>query len=206
MTAKFIYFDLGNVLVHFDPDIACRQVAEVLQTDAATIHTAMYDSGIEVQLESGQIDETEFLDGLFGRVGKTADADETLTAMSSMFRVNVPMIPVVAKLVASGVPMGILSNTCRPHWNWISEQNYSLLRLIGPIAALSYEIGCMKPDPKIYATACDIAEVQADDILFIDDRLDNVQGAIDCGWNGIHYSTVSTLIRDLRRAGFHCFV
>ncbi|QDS91174.1 Alpha-D-glucose-1-phosphate phosphatase YihX [Rosistilla ulvae] len=206
LTSSFVYFDLGKVLVTFDPEIACRQVAQLLQTDSQTIGAAMYDSGIEDLLESGQIEEPEFLDRLFSSVGHSAAAADVLEAMSAMFRLNTSMLPVVSRLVSEGVPMGILSNTCRPHWDWIMRQNYGLLRLIGTPAALSYEIGCMKPDPKIYHAAAELAGCAADQILFIDDRIENVQGATACGWRAIHYIDTPTLIEDLRAMGCRCFV
>ncbi|QDV54145.1 HAD family hydrolase [Rosistilla oblonga] len=213
LTSTFVYFDLGNVLVKFDPELACRQVGDLLECDPTTIRAAMYDSGIEELLESGQIEEPEFLDRLFSSVGRSAAGDAVLEAMSAMFRLNTPILPVVSRLVSEGVPMGILSNTCRPHWDWIMRQNYGLLRqnygllrLIGTPAALSYEIGCMKPDPKIYHAAAELAGCAAEQILFIDDRIENVQGATACGWRAIHYIDTPTLIEDLRAMGYRCFV
>ncbi|WP_197452157.1 HAD family hydrolase [Rosistilla carotiformis] len=206
LTSTFVYFDLGKVLVTFDPEIACRQVGQLLGCDSPTIRAAMYDSGIEELLESGKIHEAEFLDRLFTHVGRSAAADDVLEAMSAMFRLNTSMLPVVSRLVNEGIPMGILSNTCGPHWDWIQRQNYGLLRLIGPRAALSYKIGCMKPDPQIYSAAAEIAGFAADQILFIDDRIENVQGATDCGWRAIHYVDTPTLVRDLRAMGYRCFV
>lgn len=202
----FVYFDLGKVLVSFNPALACQQVADVLGSDPTTIQAAMYGSGIEDQLESGQIEEPEFLDRLFTAVGRSATASDVLEAMSAMFWLNTSMLPVVARLVSEGVPMGILSNTCRPHWDWIARQNYGLLRLIGSRATLSFEVGCMKPDPRIYAAAAQNAGASADQILFIDDRIENVQGAIDCGWRAIHYIDTPTLVQDLRAMGYRCFI
>lgn len=206
MTIKFVYFDLGNVLVHFDPNIAVRQVANVLDVEPASIQSAMYDSGIEVQLESGQISESEFLDGLFDRVGKSADPKEVLQAMSAMFWLNHSMLPVVCKLLTQQMPMAILSNTCHPHWDWIQRKNYGLVRAISSNPILSYEVGSMKPDRTIYDAATEKVDCSPDEIFFIDDRIENVQGAVASGWKAAQFTGIPRLLSDLRALGLSCFI
>lgn len=200
----FVYFDLGNVLVHFDPDVACLQVARLLDSDVPTIRKAMYDSGIELQLEQGRITEDQFLDQLFAIVGNEVEQSEraaVLEAMSAMFRLNSTIQPVVDELSQQGMPMGILSNTCGPHWRWIVRQNYEVIGRIGTPTILSYEVGALKPDPQIYAAAQQASGVSHREILFIDDRLENVQAARDCGWQAVHYTDTPSLISELESVG-----
>ena len=206
VSIKFVYFDLGNVLVHFDPAIACQNIAELLSTDATTVNDAMYESGIEVQLESGKITETQFLSELFDRIGSTADEKEVLDAMGNMFWLNTQMLPVVCKLMETSVSMGILSNTCGPHWNWVTRQHFGLIRAIGNNCVLSYEVGAMKPDPKIYQIASERASCDPHEILFIDDRMENVQAAERLGWIAFQFTTALQFVKDLRSHGFDCFV
>ena len=48
---------------------------------------------------------------------------------------------------------------------------------------LSFELGVRKPDPKIYTIVQSKVPFSPKDILFIDDRLDNVEAAAKMGWN-----------------------
>lgn len=48
---------------------------------------------------------------------------------------------------------------------------------------LSYEIGLLKPDKKIYEYVLNDLNVDPNDILFIDDDNDNILAAKECGWN-----------------------
>jgi HAD superfamily hydrolase (TIGR01509 family) len=48
---------------------------------------------------------------------------------------------------------------------------------------LSYQVGAMKPSPEIYEVAETAAGVPPNQILFIDDKQENVDAAIGRGWH-----------------------
>ena len=55
-----------------------------------------------------------------------------------------------------------------------------------------------KPDPRIYQALLDKYQLQAEECVFIDDRLENVQAAFALGFAGIQMKeTVGTLVRSL---------
>lgn len=203
---RFIYFDLGNVLVFFDPEISCRKVADVLGVEASKVQEAMYESGIEEQLEAGQISETEFLQQLFDRCDARADHAEVLGAMGAMFWLNDSVSPVATKLLASGIATGILSNTCGPHWNWVMREGFGFVKALAGKTVLSYEAKSMKPDAKIYHVATEAAGCDGSEILFFDDRQENVDAAIACGWQAHRFVDALTMMNDLRTHGLDCFV
>lgn len=47
---------------------------------------------------------------------------------------------------------------------------------------LSFEIGMKKPDKQIYEYVLDKLKVSPEDILFVDDKLVNIEAAQKCGW------------------------
>jgi FMN phosphatase YigB (HAD superfamily) len=51
---------------------------------------------------------------------------------------------------------------------------------------LSFEVGSMKPEKRIYKMAEQSAEVPRERILFLDDKPENVRGAIERGWQAVH--------------------
>ena len=48
---------------------------------------------------------------------------------------------------------------------------------------LSFELGCQKPDSKIYDIVSEKLPFESKDILFIDDSLKNIEEAKRHGWN-----------------------
>ncbi len=50
---EFVYFDLGNVLVSFDPEIACNNVVERFGIDVGQAKAAIFESGIQDRFEHG---------------------------------------------------------------------------------------------------------------------------------------------------------
>ena len=60
----------------------------------------------------------------------------------------------------------------------------------------SAHIGCKKPEKAFYQAILDILSVngiEKDEVLFIDDSLENVQAAQDCGIKSYHYKSISML-------------
>jgi epoxide hydrolase-like predicted phosphatase len=67
---------------------------------------------------------------------------------------------------------------------------------------LSYKIGLKKPDPAFFRYACEKLRIEPSEALLIDDRQENVAGAVAFGMKGILYQNPAQLQRDLRDLGF----
>ena len=64
----------------------------------------------------------------------------------------------------------------------------------------SHEVGMAKPDPRIYRLTCDRLGVLPKHVVFLDDRADFVQGALDTGMRAILYEDNDQAIADLEAA------
>lgn len=182
---SFVYFDLGNVLWTFDEDRACRNAADVLGVSADQVRHAVYESGLQSRFEHGRISTAGFLETLVASLENPkplSDPQILANALSDMFTPIEPMAAVIDQLRNSGTPMGILSNTCDAHWNWIGQQRHPMMA--GPFDAtvLSFEVNSMKPDDQIYRAAELSAGVASDQILFLDDKPENIRAAKQRGW------------------------
>lgn len=201
MPPAFIYFDLGNVLFAFDRDRAFRQMAAVCDADPEVVRRCVMDEGLQHDLEHGLIDWAGFHDAFSRRTGTTSAADALALAASDMFTLRHDMLPVIAALTRAGVPMGILSNTCGPHWDHLVAGRYAILPgRFAPIV-LSHEVRSLKPAAPIYAEAVRRAGVPAAAIFFCDDRPENVAGAVAAGWDAVLFTTAAGLVDDLARRG-----
>ncbi|HEX5102654.1 MAG TPA: HAD-IA family hydrolase, partial [Pirellulaceae bacterium] len=65
----------------------------------------------------------------------------------------------------------------------------------------SFRIRAMKPDERVYAEAARLANVSPAEILFTDDRADNVAGARAAGWDAVLFESTNQLSGELRRRG-----
>ena len=203
MRPEFIFLDLGNVIVSFDRDRAMRQMADVCGTDPATVHAAAIASGLHESLERGQIDWSRFHDDFSRRTQTASDPAALAHAASDMFTLNVDMLPVVAGLERAGCRIGILSNTCDPHWAHLVSKRHAILPGNFIATVLSHEVGLMKPDPAIYELAAGLAGVPADRIFFCDDIPAHVTAARAAGWDAEVFTTAAALIDALDRRGIN---
>jgi len=192
---RFVYFDLGNILVAFDRDVAARNVAELFHAnptamELAFVHEIMHDSGLQNQLETGLLSEAEFAESIRksfpGSIDPVEDA-AILRAISDMFTPIETMRDVLTRVRQTGTSIGILSNTCQAHWSWVRSQSYEVLEGPFDVEVVSYEARSMKPDRVIYEVAeqraREMSDVMPEQILFIDDREENVIAARRFGWN-----------------------
>ena len=62
-------------------------------------------------------------------------------------------------------------------------------------------MGSSKPDSNIYQHAAKIAGCRPDELFFVDDRADNVAGAINAGLDAIVFESTAQLRRDLSNRG-----
>lgn len=195
-TQKFAYFDLGNVLIHFDHEIAVKQLAEVTSAPQADVRRVVFESDSQVQYETGLISTSEFAQSINHSLGSNASEADLIRAASDIFQPNLEVVSVLEMLEEAGVPRAILSNTCEGHWQWITNQGWPLPGAWFDFAVLSYEVQSMKPDSGIYEVCEKKCARKPTDIFFTDDRDENILAAEKRGWTTHHFRNVP----DLRNA------
>jgi FMN phosphatase YigB (HAD superfamily) len=201
MSLRFFYFDMGNVLLLFDHEIACRQVAELTGLTAQRVRQIIFKQDLENRYEGGEITSREFYDIFCEESGARPNYDALHLACSKIFELNAPIVPIVAQMRLAGHRLGILSNTCEAHWQYVIDGRYRLLRDFFDIYALSFEIKSMKPGRPIYEAAAKMAGVTPQEVFFVDDRVDNVEGACAAGFDAVRFVSAGLLAKDLRKRG-----
>lgn len=73
------------------------------------------------------------------------------------------------------------------------------LTYFADVVVSSAEVGVAKPDRRIYEIAAEQAGVAPERCLFIDDRLENVEGARAVGMTGLHFTKPADLAAALSR-------
>ncbi|MCE9604036.1 MAG: HAD family phosphatase [Planctomycetia bacterium] len=195
---KFLYFDLGNVLLFFDHRKAARQLAALAGVDERQIYEGVFRTDLNFRCDAGEVGKAEFC-RLFRERFPCQAADEALIwASSDIFHVNTPMKAITAQLEAAGNRIGLLSNTCDMHYDFFSDGRFSTITESFETVVLSYRLRLMKPDRAIYLAAARLAEVEPSEVFYVDDLPANVEGAKAAGFDAVLYTTPAAYLAELR--------
>jgi putative hydrolase of the HAD superfamily len=197
---KFLFFDLGMVLLRFDVEQMCRQIGDVSGIATATVYDVLMEHPLQKDYERGRITTREFYEAFCRETGARPDFGALVRAASDIFEFNAGMIPVVTHLHRAGCRLGVLSNTCESHWEHCLRR-FRVLSDLFELYALSYKIGAAKPEPGIFEAAAKLAGAAPQEIFFTDDIAGHVAGARAVGFDAVQYTSTPQLVADLRARG-----
>ena len=105
----------------------------------------------------------------------------------------------VEALHARGVPQFGLSNMSHEVFDGITAMSPAFGRLADIV--ISAETAIMKPDPRIFAQACERFALAPDQALFVDDSEKNIIGAKALGFHTHHFTDPAMLRSAIARHG-----
>ncbi len=196
-----IVFDLGKVLVPFDWDIGFQRlrphlppkIAVLLDHDRKAFLDLVHAPSIE--LEMGRIDFGEYGNTVTEILGVRLSVQEFRTIWCDIFRPDREMISLGRRL-SIHYRTWLASNTSQAHYDWIVKK-FPEVVFYGK-AALSFELGAMKPSREYYRRALNMFGIEPDTAVFIDDLKENVDGAIEFGMKGIVFHGREELVQELK--------
>ncbi len=110
--------------------------------------------------------------------------------------VDTRMYALVDELKEKGFSVGLLSNIDGRLASMIEKLD--LYKPFDP-CLLSYQFDVEKPDPKIYEILLDTLNLKPEEVVFVDDVLENVEGALSLGIDAILFSSYENLIKELEK-------
>ncbi len=184
---KAVIFDVGGVLIRTQSRAGREKWATRFDMDSWDFENFVFRSESGVQSELGQKSVKAHWQWL-GEYFELSEAD--LIAMRQDFFagdiMNKPLVAQAQRLGEAGYTMGLLSNfgdNARQTWTDI----YPFIENFSGII-ISAEVGVVKPDPKIYQLAVESVGVQPEEAVFIDDFIQNIEGAKQAGLQTIHFT------------------
>ena len=198
---QFIFLDIGNVLVSFNYDQGFRQIAEKTDISFSRIKEFYNTEDIQRRLENGELSWQDVHDTFCARFDSTVSIEAFSKAAGDIFSLNFAMMPIVAAMQRSGLRLGLLSNSCQPHWDHLCTSGYTLMPTPFSVVVVSHQVSLAKPALAIYEHAQRAADTPADRIFFCDDLIANVDAARDAGWDATLFTSADQLIRDLNHRG-----
>lgn len=196
---KTIVFDLGRVLV--DIDASGRKFSALMRALGVPPDEAFarfwYTPEVRKHM-TGELDSRAFHRIAVERYGLSFSYEEFAEGWCDLFRPQ-PEMREVFEEAAGRYRVGILSDTDPLHWAKILEIMPWLSAVEKP--TLSFEVGCLKPHPQMFASAAANSGCEKEECLFIDDLIENVDGARFCGMPAVHFSNARKLRKDLAGVG-----
>ena len=191
-----IVFDLGNVLIPFDYTIAINKLNQIEQGLGFRFYEH-YKSNYSLhrEFEKGRIPESDFINKMLEVVNHKIDAHTFCRLYADIFSLNedvVSLLPVLKR----NYKLFLLSNTDSIHkkYGW---EKYEFLKYFDELI-LSFEVGSVKPEEKIYRTVEKASGLSSEEHLFIDDLLEYVDGAKNVGWDAVQFINYQKLLNDLK--------
>jgi glucose-1-phosphatase len=180
---KLVCFDLGGVLVRIARgwDDACTRAGVRLAHAGDDAWKRHHD--LMVRFETGEIDEACYLREAPGVIGNGVDVDAIVRVFDAWLLGMYPgAVELVHELKSRGFKTACLSNTNARHWGLIARvpEYRPLERLDYRLA--SHELRVMKPNERAYRRAEEATGYRGEQVLFFDDRLENVEAARAVNW------------------------
>jgi putative hydrolase of the HAD superfamily len=199
---KAVLFDYGMVLSGPPDPTAREEMKRILGVDEETFkqiywrHRDAYDRGA--------LSSIAYWEHVARDLHRTLDAKQLSTLVEAdndlWTQPNHKMIDWAAALQSAGIKTGVLSNMgdameagIVARFPWMAEFDHK---------TFSHRLGMAKPDAAIYRHAAEGLGVATEEILFIDDREENLIAARAAGMHAIQYTTQAAFEAAMHAAGF----
>ena len=180
---EVVVFDLGKVLVDFDYAKLGRNIQEHCEVPMPSIMHSFYESPLMVQYETGALTSRAFFEAVKKLSGFRHGFERFAPIFADIFTEIPEMIDLQRRLKERGVPTYIFSNTNELAINHIRAKFPFFSNFTEYI--YSYEHGAMKPDPRLYEVVERVTGKKGGQILYIDDRAENIDQGRERGWHVI---------------------
>ena len=180
---SIVVFDLGKVLVDFDYSIAGRRLAAKSKLPAAEVQSFLDQTPLLYRYETGLMTRQEFFETVREHTGYHGGIEEFSGFFADIFTEMPEMTALHAAVRRNGFPTYIFSNTNDLAVEHIQRAFPFFANFDGYI--YSHEVGAMKPAAKIYEALEKMSGKRGADIVYLDDRPENIEAGAARGWQTI---------------------
>ena len=182
-----VVFDLGKVLLDFDYGIVADKIAAQGRMLAKEVLGIIGQTPLLFRYETGLLTKAQFFAEVRAATGFGGGLEEFSELFGDIFVPIEPMIELQAELQRSGIPTYIFSNTNELATEHIRKRFPFFNTFNGYI--LSYQHGAMKPDARLYEVVEKESGRRQGEILYLDDRPENIAAGAARGWQVILQET-----------------
>lgn len=196
---RHIVFDIGNVLVHYDPEIPFSRLIPDPNRRRRFLDEVC-NSDWNIEQDRGRAWEEAEAEA----ISRHPDEADNIRAFRTCWHEMVSHaydenVAILTALLEDGHDITFLTNFAADTFVQAQEM-YPFLKA-GRGVTVSGRVKLIKPDPAIYETHTERFQLDKGATLFIDDSEKNVEAARAHGWNAIHLPPGKALEPELRAYG-----
>lgn len=196
---RHIVFDIGKVLIHYDPDLPfSRLIPDPVERRWFFENVCTSDWNVE-QDRGRSWEEAESL-----LVSLHPTHEENIRNFRRHWHEMVPhayedSVALMLELIDAGHDVTMLTNFAADTFCEARKKFPFLDRPRG--VTVSGEVGMIKPDRRLYELHAQTFGLEPAATIFIDDSQKNVDGAKAAGWQAVLFENAKALEEDLERFG-----
>lgn len=197
---RAVIFDLGGVILRTEDAQPREQLAARYGMSRATLEETVFNNPTAIAAEAGQVSLHDAWAETARRLGvPMAEMDGFFTQFFGGDRVDFSLLRFVQNLRPARTTV-LLSNTWQVDLpRFLSES----LRIPDTfdIVISSAARKIRKPDPQIFRLALELAGVEPQETVFVDDFARNIEAAAALGLRVVHFRTAEQAVAELRAMG-----
>jgi epoxide hydrolase-like predicted phosphatase len=193
---RAVFFDLGGVLVRTEYEAPRQHLAERLGMEYDDLVRLVFESETSRMASVGKVSMLEHFEAVARKLKR--DPSEAQAIHDEFFAGDVTD-RVLVDFIRSLKPhykTGLISNAWGDLRSYMTAQGFAdaFDHLI-----ISAEVGVVKPKPEIYHLALKQLEVSPSEAVFVDDFIENVEGARAVAMSAIHFKDAGETIAQVKK-------
>jgi glucose-1-phosphatase len=198
MSIRAVLFDLGGVIVRTEYQAPRQHLAERFGMDFDDMDRIVFGGGTNgsaARAMLGQITEEEHWLNIMKLLKRPAGEYERVRDEFFAGDILDRNLINFLRSLRPKHKTGLISNA------WSGLRNYILREKFDDafdIMIISAEVGMAKPDPKIFQIALKQLQVKANETVFVDDFIENIEACQKVGMQGIHFKDPETAIKKVK--------
>jgi glucose-1-phosphatase len=196
MSIKAVIFDLGGVLVRTESQESRQRLAANLGYSPEDLYHLVFDNPSAVQATLGQVS----WEGHWAAVAQTLQMsqDEVRAVQEAFFaddRLDEDLVAYIRTL-RSRFTTALLSNA----WDNLRTFLVDTWKIADAFdeILISAEVGLAKPDPRIFRLILQRLQLKAQQAVFVDDFIQNIEAARKIGLHTVHFRTPAQALAELQ--------
>jgi putative hydrolase of the HAD superfamily len=192
-----VIFDLGGVVVDWNPDHIVARVQPVPELRAA-LKEALFGHADWRLFDRGTLSEPELIERLQLRLGASLpEVEAILDAVRNSLVEKPETLQLIRALRAKGTPLYCLSNMPASIYSHL-RRRHSFWDAFNGIV-ISGEVQMMKPEPEVFMHLLSTFKLRAEESVFIDDLRANIESAKQVGLRAIWFKDAAQCRLELDR-------
>jgi epoxide hydrolase-like predicted phosphatase len=192
---KNIIFDIGNVLLSFNPKEYVK--SRIKEENIERLHKAIFQSEEWLMLDRGTIEESKAIENI---ISKNKDyCDDIKLVFKDWYNILIPIpetVEVLKTLKKNGYNIYYLSNFHDLAFKDVTSKNEFFNLFDGGV--VSYKEKLLKPEEEIYNLLLKRYKLKIEETIFVDDTKVNVEAANKLGITGLVFENAEKFKADLK--------